>query len=649
LGKGFVFTHRIVKPFSGDKTIPLSIVWALVLKEALMKIRLSFFKIYAAMLLALALGACDQSQEQTESLTDQLTAITIADLRNSPESVTYNGVPDDIVGVNHDGQLDDYSLEGDARIRENIRKHYEFLTLVDRAGLDEDEALYLDIALTVAERDMSRIDGPGYYTTNFLGYAVYPLTQLSGPHLDSQKLIQSQHPMATPQNARDYISRLGAYAKALGDSGLLVKRDEEMGYILPRFAVEKTIAGIEGFLSGAPEDNPLFVVFGNKLDQISGLNDEEKDALKAEALQVLSAEIYPAWENLKQVFISQLDKAPLDAGLWAQPDGDALYEKMVAANGDTDLTPAEIHQLGLDEVERITAEIDKILVAEGYTEGTPGERLAALALEDRFIYPNTDEGKADLINDLNAQLNDMKARLSDYFEVIPKADVIVKRIPVFSEETDPGGFYDNPSMDGTRPGIYWINLRNTAEVPSWQLPTLTYHESIPGHHFEVTQAVTATDRPLFRRLASFNAFSEGWALYAEYLAKEMGAYDGDPYGDLGRLQAELFRAVRLVVDTGMHYKRWSREQAIDYMARVTGNHIDSVTTEIERYAVWPGQALGYKLGMLKILELRRKAEAELGQAFDIKAFHNVVLGKGPMPMKIVEKRVNAWIEAQKQP
>ena len=248
-----------------------------------------------------------------------------------------------------------------------------------------------------------------------------------------------------------------------------------------------------------------------------------------------------------------------------------------------------------------------------------------------------------MIEDLNAQLDDMKARLPVYFAVIPEADVMVKRIPAFSEDTAPGGYYDGPSLDGSRPGIYWVNLRSTAETPSWQMPTLSYHEALPGHHFEVAQAVTATDRPLFRRLASSNAFSEGWALYAEYLADEMGAYEGDPYGNLGRLQGELFRAVRLVVDTGMHYKRWSREEAIEYMTSTTGNHVDSVTTEIERYAVWPGQALGYKMGMLKILERRRKAEAAMGDDFDIKAFHGVILGEGPMPMKIVEKRVNDWI------
>ena len=615
-------------------------------------VKLQFLRTIAFVFFAaLFVAACDQPPEsevpiesvEAQSLTDYLNAYQIKTLRNSPEKVTYSGIPADVVGENLNDKLDDYSPIGDARIRESIRTHYDQLLTFEREGLSEDEKTYLDVAMILAKRDARRLDGPGYYTTNFLGYAVYPITQLSGAHMDIPKLLQSQHPMASLQDAEDFIARLKAFAGVLDDNSALLKRDEEMGFILPTFALDKTVAFIEGMITLAPEENPLYVVFLDKLGRIEGLSDEQIVELPKEVLIVLSNEVFPAYQRMLEVFEIQRPKSRGDAGLWAQPGGDELYAKMAEAMGDTDLSPEEIHQLGLVEVARITGLMNDILISEGYTEGSVGERLMGLAKEPRFIYPNTDEGKVKLIEDLNAQLDDMKARLPDYFITIPKADVVVRRISPFTEATDPGGFYDGPSLDGSRPGIYWINLRDTAETPSWQLPTLTYHEALPGHHFEVAQAVTATDRPLFRRLASFNSFSEGWALYAENLAEEMGAYDGDPYGNLGRLHGELYRAVRLVVDTGMHYKKWTREQAIDYMAEVTGSARSSVVTEIERYAVWPGQALGYKMGMLKIQELRARAEQALGEDFDIRAFHEVILGKGPMPMSVVETRVDDWI------
>ncbi len=602
----------------------------------------------------LFLSACDQPAEQptpeavveAENLTEYLTDYQIKVLRNSPEKVAYSGVPMDVVGVDLNGKLDDYSLEGDARIREAIKAHYAQLLTFERDDLSADEQIYYDIAMTLAERDIGRIDGPGYYTIDFLGYAVYPITQLSGAHMDSPRIIQSTHPMNTLQDAQNYIARLSAFAGVLDDSSALLKRDEGMGFILPTFALDKTVAFIEGMITPPAKENPLYGIFAEKLAGIDGLSGPEKEALQIAALAILENEIFPAYQRMIDVFSAQRPRSRFEPGLWAQPGGDELYAKMVVAMGDTDLTPEQIHQLGLAEVNRITRIMDDILKSEGYTEGTVGERLLALGQEPRFIYPNTEAGKLKLIEDLNAQLNDMKARLPDYFITIPDADVIVKRIPPETEATAPGGFYDGPSMDGSRPGIFWINLRDTAETPSWQMPTLTYHETVPGHHFEVAQAVTATNRPLFRRLGSYNSFSEGWALYGENLAEEMGVYDDDPFGNLGRLHGELYRAVRLVVDTGMHYKRWSRERAIDYMAAVTGSAQSSVVAEIERYAVWPGQALGYKLGMLKFQELRARAEAALGDDFDIREFHEVVLGFGPMPMSVVEARVIEWIEAQ---
>lgn len=615
---------------------------------------LSVKKVAAIFIAGFFLAACDQSPDpapkvevaEAESLTDYLTAYQIKVLQGSPEKVAYSGVPVDVVGMDLNSQLDDYSPAGDARIRDAIKAHYAKLLTFDREDLSADEQIYYDVAMTLAERDIERIEGPGYYTIDFLGYAVYPITQLSGAHMDTPRILQSTHPMNTLQDAENYIARLNAFAGVLDDSSALLKRDEDMGFILPTFALDKTVAFIEGIIGSSALNNPLYSDFAKKLEGIDGLTQDQKTELKTQALTALIAKVYPAYLRMVEVFSAQRPRSRDDAGLWAQPGGDELYIKMAAAMGDTDLSPEQIHQLGLSEVSRITRIMDDILISEGYTEGTVGERLLALGQEPRFIYPNTEAGKLKLIEDLNAQLNDMKARLPDYFITIPEADVVVKRFPPETEATAPGGFYDGPSMDGSRPGIFWVNLRDTAETPSWQMPTLTYHETLPGHHFEIAQAVTATDRPLFRRLGAYNSFSEGWALYAENLAEEMGVYNDDPFGNLGRLHGELFRAVRLVVDTGMHYKRWTREQAIDYMGSVTGSARSGVISEIERYAVWPGQALGYKLGMLKFQELRARAEEAFGDDFDIREFHEVVLGKGPMPMRVVEARVDAWIAGQ---
>ncbi len=312
------------------------------------------------------------------------------------------------------------------------------------------------------------------------------------------------------------------------------------------------------------------------------------------------------------------------------------------------MTPDQIHQVGLKEVKRITGEMDRILKAEGYTEGSVGERMTQLNLEDRFLYPNTDQGRAELLAYLNQIIQQISPKMQQQFATSPKYQVEVKRIPIATQDTAGGGYYTQPAMDGSLPGIYWINLRDTKANPKFDLKTLTFHEAIPGHHWQVALNMEQDSLPFLRRIAPYNAYVEGWALYSEQVAYELGMYKDDPFGNLGRLKAELFRAVRLVVDTGLHAKKWSREKAIDYMERITGTEHGDVVSEIERYMVWPGQALGYKLGMLKILSLRELAKKELGDQFDIKQFHDLVLLSGAVPMKVLDLKVKQWINSKKQ-
>jgi uncharacterized protein (DUF885 family) len=308
--------------------------------------------------------------------------------------------------------------------------------------------------------------------------------------------------------------------------------------------------------------------------------------------------------------------------------------------------PSEIHKAGLDVVQDYTARIDEIMKTQGMTQGTVGERLRAMYSDPKLRYPNTDEGKEKLIADLNKKVQTVRARLPQYFGVLPKADVAIKRIPKYSEAGQPGGYYLPPSLDGARPGTYYINLRDTAEVPGWTLPTLTYHESIPGHHLQGSIQQEAS-LPIIRKISFFSAYLEGWALYAEQLADEMGMYDGDPLGRIGYMHDAMFRGVRLVVDTGMHAMRWSREQALKYYVDALGDQDASAVTEVERYCVWPGQACSYMLGKLTFLRLRDKARAALGPRFNIRDFHDAVLLCGAVPLTVLDDVVDNYIAAKK--
>jgi len=341
-----------------------------------------------------------------------------------------------------------------------------------------------------------------------------------------------------------------------------------------------------------------------------------------------------------------LPKSTHDAGVWRLPDGEAYYAAALQAATTTTMTPQEVHQLGLDVGKELSARADVLFKKIGMTRGTVGQRYRQLFKSKKYIYPNTDAGKAKLIADLNKVVQDMQARLPQYFGALPKAPLEIRRIP---KETEQGAstHYNAGSLDGTRPGIYWLNLRDTAEAPYWDMITTTYHEGIPGHHLQLTLALQA-DLPMLRRVAGFNAYQEGWALYAEQLAQEMGVYKDDPAGELGYIHDALLRSGRLVTDTGIHALRWSREKAAQTLSDIEGDPISLANQEIERYAVWPGQACSYMVGKVTILRLREKAKAALGPAFDIRKFHDAVLLAGAMPLTVLESAVDNYIAGAKR-
>jgi uncharacterized protein (DUF885 family) len=355
--------------------------------------------------------------------------------------------------------------------------------------------------------------------------------------------------------------------------------------------------------------------------------------------------VFDAYNALILYFEALKSKATTDAGVWKFPDGDAFYQYQLSLMTTTDYTPEEVHQIGLSEVARIKTEMRDILSIQGYADTSReiGKIIQELNKEERFLYQNNDEGRKEILEGYNTILDEINAGLDNAFDIRPKATMEVKRVPEFKEEGSAGAYYTPPAMDGSAGGIFYANLRAVTETVKFGMKTLAYHEGIPGHHFQIAIQGELEDVPIFRTFPLFIAYTEGWALYAEQLAWELGFYENDPFGNLGRLQAEMFRAVRLVVDTGIHYKKWTREEAIEYMIANTGMTTGEVVTEIERYIVMPGQACAYKIGMLKILELREKAKKKLGNQFDLKEFHNVVLKNGAVPLDILEEIIDDYI------
>ncbi|GIX39341.1 MAG: hypothetical protein KatS3mg128_0390 [Silanimonas sp.] len=410
--------------------------------------------------------------------------------------------------------------------------------------------------------------------------------------------------------------------------------------------VEKVTAEMEAFVATEPKQNILYTTLAEKLPKAADpIPEAEQARLLAEAERVIREMVYPAYQGWIDYYRALLPKTRGNHGVWALPDGEAFYRHMVRLHTTTDMTPDAVHELGLREVARIEAEMDAILRGEGLEEGSIGERVRAIAARPDQLYPDTDEGRAQILADYQAMIDEIDAGLGPWFNLRPTQPVKVERIPEFKEKTSPGAYYQPPALDGSRPGVFYANLRSVEEIPKFGMRTLAYHEGIPGHHFQLAIQQSIEGVPTFRKLLPVTAYAEGWALYAERLASEAG-FQPTPLDELGRLQAEMFRAVRLVVDTGLHHKRWTREQAIDYMVEKTGMPQTDVVAEIERYLVMPGQALAYKVGMNTLLELREEARAALGERFDIRGFHDVVLKGGALPLGLLQRRVRDWIAAE---
>ena len=557
---------------------------------------------------------------------------------DSPELLTYLGAIDNTPLDFHSGKLADYTKKEEERSIAKLRNAREGLDDYGPDGLSGQELLTWKIAAWFFDDQLRQAE---------LRYSGYRVNQISGVTVNMPQFLTDTHVIKNEKSVRRYLSRLAEFGRVLRETHERVTDDRANGVIPPDFVIEKALVGMNKFIEGGAAENPLVTTLGPKLAALDGLDETTAGQLVDEAAQLVTTEVIPGYQAMISLFESMLPEATHDAGIWRLPDGDAIYSAKLQSNTTTQYSPDEIHATGLAEVDRIEGEMLDILDSQGIAGGSFAERVRIVMEDPAHQFPNTDEGRADMI----AYLEDFDRRVmaiaADYFITIPPQPLEIVRVPEYSQDSSPGGYYNGPALDGSRPGRFYINQKQTADNPRWTLPTLMIHEGSPGHHFQISTSQLIEGVPLLRRLSPFSAFSEGWALYSERIAKtDMGLYDNDPLGDLGRLQAEMFRAVRLVVDTGMHAKRWSREQAIEYMITKTGMTTEEVTREIERYVVWPGQATAYKTGQLALLAMREEAELKLGERFDLREFHEAVLMNGAMPLDILKDNLSSWAASQ---
>ena len=560
----------------------------------------------------------------------------IAFVKDQPEILTLVGAIENTALDFHSDKLSDASPEATARSYEQAMGYLAKVRSYDRAKLTPQQQISYD--MMVWYLGMVQEGEP------FL-YHDFPVNQVSGLQADLPSFMTSYHVIKDKKSAERYIARLKAFRTKIGQIGASVTYRAERGIVPPRFVFDHVIRDMEAFIAPDPGGNTLYTTFVSKLDSTE-VSDAEKVALKAEALATVGGDVYDAYRQLIVVMRELYPMAKAEAGAWTLPDGDAYYRYMTRQHTSLDVSPEEIHDIGLAGVARITNEMNALFNRIGIMRGNVAERFKSLDARPGTFYPDTSASIPVIIADYQAMVDKLLEGTRPLFKRVPQAACEVRRVPEHSQATAPFAYYMFPALDGSRPGIFYINLRDIGEIPTYGMMTLTAHEAIPGHHFQLALAQEIQGVPTVRRMLPFNAYAEGWALYTEGLVAEIGMYADDPESDLGRLQAEMFRAVRLVVDTGIHLKRWTREQAIAYMLEHTGMPEGDVVAEIERYIVWPGQALGYKMGMIHIQNLRAKAEAELGEAFDLADFHDTVLMNGSLPMTVLDTVVDGYITSR---
>jgi uncharacterized protein (DUF885 family) len=594
---------------------------------------------FIILMTSITLIACSSSQKADRdalvALESQRLNAWFADrfrdaLTRSPMNRTYLGEAESR------DQLDDISqiaLDEEVALRETwlqeLRRDFDVDRLNPQARL----------SYTLFERAQQ-----DWLATNAVSQNDYVFQHMSGPHSSLPSFLMNFHTIDTEQDARDYIARLNAFDDYLGQAEDRARAQAKAGILLPRFVYEKVGGPARNIITGAPftdgDDSPLLVDFRAKVSDLPNA-----EALIDDAEAALLSSVQPAYLSLLAMFDEHAGLTSDDDGVWKLPNGEDYYAVRLKHYTTTDLTADEIHEIGLREVARIQDRMREIMARVEFN-GSLQDFFAFLRSDPQFTYSNDDAGRAAYIADATQIIDDMRGELDGLFFTKPQADMIVKRVEPFREATAFGAFYDAPALDGSRPGTYYINLKDMADQPKFLQQALAYHEGIPGHHMQIAIAQELDGLPKFRTLGGHTPFIEGWALYSEEIPKELGLYT-DPYKEFGQLGMEIFRAARLVVDTGIHAKKWTREEAVQYYLDNIPNPEGDVRAEIDRYIVWPGQATAYMIGKLKILELRARAEEELGDQFDIRAFHDAVLTNGSVPLDILEDNIDRYIAETK--
>ena len=554
------------------------------------------------------------------------------DVMSSPVYQTYMGIKKDY------GKWDDGSEARALKDHQQTKDDLVTLNAINRDLLDDSTKVSYDLKKQELEESIADFKWR-YYN--------YPVNQMFGTHSMIPAFLINQHQISDVTDAKAYISRLNGVTNVIDQliKDLEVRADK--GIIAPKFVFPHVIDSSKNIIHGAPfeagEDSTLLADFKSKVTELD-IAKADKDALITDAEKALKTAVKPSYSKLIN-YLAQLEKrADNRDGAWKFPDGEAFYNNALARTTTTNLTAKEIHTIGLAEVSRIHDEMREIKEKVGF-KGDLTAFMQFMKTDKQFYYPNNAQGKQRYLNEATALIDNMKLHLDELFIVKPKADLKVKAVEAFREKAAGKAFYQQPAPDGSRPGVYYANLYDMEAMPTYQMAALAYHEGIPGHHMQIAISQELEGVPKFRKFGGYTAYIEGWGLYSELLPKEMGFYE-DPYSDFGRLSMELWRACRLVVDTGIHAMKWTRQQGIDYYVNNTPNATSDGVKMVERHIVMPSQATAYKVGMLKILELREAAKVKLGDKFDIREFHDVVLKNGALPLNVLENFVDQWVASK---
>jgi uncharacterized protein (DUF885 family) len=594
-----------------------------------------------------ALAACSKPPVNTDPAAYALIdRIGRQELSRVPEKADEIGISDELFGRPYESSLDDRSIAAVETARVEHLESLEQLRALDQSTLSPAARRQVAIAAYALEGAV-RMERFGYGSVGLGWASPYIIDQADGAYVETPRFLSMHHSVRTKAGAEAWLARLNLLDDAITDESRRLQSDFDHGVLPPRFIMQRTLDQARAMRPGDLRTYFLLTGFRDSLAAIANLPPDELSRMLDEATVAVRNKVVPAYDGLIRMLESSIARASDQPGVSRLPKGAEWYAEALRLYTQSDMTPDQVHSLGLSLVHETEEQMQAIFVEMGVADGTVGQRMAALAADPARQYPDNDEGRTQLLAAIDAQIQWANSRLPRFVSSRPRGQLTVRPIPAMAEEGSPAAYYVAGSVDAARPATYYINLRTTLDWPIFALPTLTYHEAVPGHHLQGGLARETAGAPILQTITAFSAYSEGWAVYAEDLAAEMGAYDTDPVGRLGYLQSLLFRSARMVVDTGLHAKGWSREQAIDYLVSTTGLARSQMSDEVDRYTIWPGQACAYMIGRVKIRALRDDADTELGVDFELKSFNDAILAGGPRPLPVLETDIQEWMHGRK--